>query len=84
MRKPIVHRAPSKPSSQIKTFGYDAATSTLGMTFTRGPGNEYQYPNFPATKFAELEKADATGESLGVFFGVNVKSLPFEKFGPVA
>lgn len=63
-------------SNQIAAIGYDAARSTLALTFARGPGNVYHYPNFSAESFAALQAAD----SKGTFFGKHIQTLPFSKF----
>lgn len=63
-------------SNQIAAIGYDAARSTLALTFARGPGSVYHYPNFSAESFAALQAAD----SKGTFFGQHIKTLPFSKF----
>ncbi len=63
-------------SNQIAAIGYDAARSTLALTFARGPGSVYHYPNFSAESFAALKAA----ESKGTFFGQHIKTLPFSKF----
>jgi hypothetical protein len=65
-------------SSQVKAIGYDPATKTLAVTFTRGPGAIYHYPNVEPETYASFKEA----ESIGVFFGAHIKSLPFEKFPP--
>lgn len=67
-------------SSQVKAIGYDEATKTLAVQFTRGTGAVYHYPN------VEKETYDAFvgAESIGVFFGQEIKNLPFEKFMPEA
>ncbi|KZK32034.1 KTSC domain-containing protein [Delftia sp. GW456-R20] len=63
-------------SNQIATMGYDAARKTLALTFTRGPGHVYHYPNVAQKTHDELMAA----ESKGVFFGQHIKQLPFDKF----
>jgi hypothetical protein len=63
-------------SNQVGAVGYDAATKTLAVTFTRGPGHIYHYPGVEEKTHAEFMAA----ESKGVFFGQHIKSLPFEKF----
>jgi len=63
-------------SGQVKAIGYDAATKTLAVTFTRGPGTVYQYPNVEAKVHDDLIKA----ESIGTFFGKHIKPLSFKKF----
>ena len=63
-------------SNQVAAIGYDAARKTLAVTFTRGPGNIYHYPNCEAKFHADFMAA----ESKGKFFGLHVKQLPFDKF----
>ena len=63
-------------SNQVGAIGYDPATKTLAVTFSRGPGHIYHYPNVDEKVFADFMAA----ESKGVFFGQNIKTLPFEKF----
>lgn len=63
-------------SNQVKAIGYDPATETLAVTFTRGAGAIYHYPG--VTK--ELYAAFASAESIGRFFGQHIQPLPFEKF----
>ena len=50
-------------SSQVKAIGYDDATSTLAVTFTRGTGAIYHYPGVSRETFEQFLKA----ESIGVF-----------------
>lgn len=63
-------------SNQVAAIGYDAESSTMAVTFTRGQGHVYHYPNVAA----ELHQQFMAAESKGKFFGVNIKNLPFEKF----
>lgn len=63
-------------SNQVAAIGYDEASGTMAVTFTRGPGHVYHYPNVSA----ELYQQFMAAESKGKFFGVNIKNLPFEKF----
>ena len=65
-------------SSQVKQVGYDPATKTLAVSFTRGAGAIYHYPNVSAEDHQKFLDAD----SLGVHFGQHIKTLPFEKFDP--
>ncbi|MDP9992018.1 hypothetical protein J2W28_001046 [Variovorax boronicumulans] len=68
-------------SNQVAAVGYDAARRTLSVTFTRGTGAIYQYPNCDAKLHADFMAA----ESKGKYFGAHVKALPFKKFkAPVA
>jgi len=63
-------------SNQVAAIGYDAAKKTLAVTFTRGNGAIYHYPNVEAKVHAEFVGA----ESIGKYFGQHIKPLPFIKF----
>ena len=63
-------------SKQLAAVGYDAASKTLAMTFTRGPGHVYHYPNVEQKTHDEMMAA----ESKGAFFGQHIKTLAFDKF----
>lgn len=63
-------------SNQVKAIGYDEDTQTLAVTFTRGPGSIYHYPNVAK----ETHDAFMQAESIGKYFGAHIKDLPFEKF----
>ena len=63
-------------SHQVAAVGYDASRKTLAVTFTRGAGAIYHYPNVDQ----KLHAAFMAAESKGKFFGEHVKSLPFKKF----
>ncbi len=63
-------------SSQVKAIGYDEATKTLAVTFTRGAGAIYHYPDVEKSVYEDFIKA----ESIGQFFGKHIKSLPFNKY----
>ena len=63
-------------SKQVKSIGYDPATKTLAITFTRGSESVYHYPNVEPEMYASLVAA----ESVGMFFSKHIKSLPFKKF----
>lgn len=63
-------------SNQVAAIGYDEATQTLAVTFTRGLGAIYHYPN--VTK--ETYDAFMQAESIGKFFGQHIKDLPFTKY----
>lgn len=64
------------PSSQIAMRGYDAETKTLALTFTRGNGAIYHYPDFDAEAWAAFLVAD----SAGTFFGKRIKPMAFKKY----
>lgn len=58
-------------SSQIAEIGHDEATNTLAIRFKskKGVGSLYHYPNKTRDLFLQFRSA----ESLGVFFGANIK-----------
>jgi len=72
---PAIKLNPVK-SSQVKAIGYDEATKTLAVTFTRGAGATYHYADVSKDTFEKFSKA----ESIGSFFGKHIKPLPFKKF----
>ena len=63
-------------SSQVKAIGYDPLTKTLACVFTQGAGHIYHYPNVEPKVHADFMAA----ESIGKFFGQNIKNLPFDKY----
>lgn len=63
-------------SNQVKAIGHHEESETLAVVFTRGAGAIYHYPN--VTK--ETYEAFKGAESIGKFFGKNIKSLAFEKY----
>ncbi len=63
-------------SNQVAAVGYDPATNTLAVSFTRGAGAIYHYPDVTP----ELHASFMEAESKGKFFGEQVKTLPFKKF----
>lgn len=63
-------------SKQIAAVGYDAARKTLAVTFTRGNGAIYHYPNVEQKTHDDMMAA----ESKGTFFGQHIKTLAFDKF----
>lgn len=63
-------------SSQVKAIGYDEQTRTLAVTFNYGAGAIYHYPDVAPETF----EAFRTAESIGIFFGKNIKALPFKKY----
>jgi len=68
-------------SSQVAAIGYSPDRKTLAVTFIRGTGAIYHYPNVSP----EVHAAFVGAESIGSFFGKHIKSLPFQKFpAPVA
>lgn len=63
-------------SNQVAQIGYSPERKTLSVTFTRGPGHIYHYPDCEA----EFHERFMAAESKGKFFGEHVKPLPFKKF----
>lgn len=63
-------------SSQVKAVGYDPATQTLAVQFTRGTGAIYHYPEVTPEQFEAFRNA----ESLGKHFDAHIKALPFTKY----
>jgi len=63
-------------SHKIKAVGYDEATRTLAVTFQRGAGAIYHYPDIEPQVYADFIGA----ESLGTYFGKYLQNLPFKKF----
>lgn len=57
-------------SSQIEAIGYDAATRTLAVQFRKGA--VYHYDNVPP----DIYKSFSTADSLGKYFGANIKAHP--------
>jgi hypothetical protein len=63
-------------SSQVKAVGYDPKTKTLAVTFVRGTGAIYHYPNVEQATFDAFMASDSAGS----FFGQHIKPLPFVKY----
>lgn len=63
-------------SNQVKAVGYDQETKTLAVTFNRGAGAIYHYPNVEP----EAHAAFIGAESIGKHFGQHIQGLPFKKF----
>ncbi len=63
-------------SNQVGAIGYDEGTKTLAVQFKRGAKAIYHYPNVERATFEAFKGA----ESIGTYFGQNLKALPFEKF----
>lgn len=63
-------------SHQVRAIGYCADTRTLAVTFTRGPGHYYHYPDVSP----ETHAAFVGAESIGSYFGTHIKQLPFKKY----
>ena len=89
MHSKYVHHVTKKPipvisltgvkSSQVKEIGYDAATKTLAVTFTRGKGAVYHYPGVTQEAFDAFKNA----ESIGTHFGKHIKPITgFDKYVP--
>lgn len=67
-------------SQQVKAVGYDSASKTLAVSFTKGSEAVYQYPNVEPETYAELMAA----ESIGSYFGKHIKTRPFNKVAAAA
>ena len=68
--------APVK-SSNIARLGYDAATQTLAVVFTKG--TTYHYAGVPADVYEELKLAP----SIGIFFSQRIREkFPTTKYEP--
>lgn len=67
-------------SSQVKAIGHDEATQTLAVQFNHGAGAIYHYPGVSRETFEAFKGA----ESIGKYFGQNLKHLPFAKYRPEA
>ena len=65
-------------STQVAAIGYDQDSKTLAVTFTRGEGAIYHYPDVEPETFVAMKTAD----SVGAFFGQHIKPLPFKKYRP--
>ena len=65
-------------SNQIRAVGYCDDTKTLVVTFTRGAGNVYEYPDVEPDKACAFFMAD----SLGRHFGEHIAKLPSKKYSP--
>jgi hypothetical protein len=63
-------------SNQVAAIGYDEATQTLAVTFTRGTGAIYHYPLVSKDMFHAFK----TAESIGTYFGQHIKQRPFTKY----
>ena len=66
-------------SSQLASAGHDAATNTLALQFRSKDGRTapvYHYHDFSAEDFAKFMGSD----SLGTYFGANIKGRPFKKY----
>ena len=65
-------------SNQVAAIGYDPATKTLAVTFNRGAGAIYHYPDIEPDAYEAFKNA----ESKGKHFGEHIKQLPFTKYAP--
>lgn len=74
-KQPAIPMAPVT-SNQVAAIGYDPATETLAVTFTRGAGAIYHYHGVSPELHAKFLGAG----SIGSFFGQHIKPLPFKKF----
>lgn len=67
-------------SNQVAAIGYSHETKTLAVTFTRGAGNVYEYPDVEPETACAFFMAD----SLGKHFGQHISKLPSRKYSPDA
>lgn len=58
-------------SSNLAAIGYDPATSTLEIAFTKG--GVYQYANVPASVYEGLMSAPSHGR----YFDINIKKAGY-------
>lgn len=58
-------------SSNLSAVGYDPATSTLEISFTKG--GVYQYANVPASVYEGLMSASSHGR----YFDINIKKAGY-------
>lgn len=64
-----MERTETKPSSQIKSVGYDEAEKKLEVEFTMG--KVYEYYNVPQVVYTGMLEA----ESPGKYFNQNVRGI---------
>lgn len=74
--QPLVINMTPVESSQLAAIGYHPATKTLAVSFARGGGAVYHYPDVEP----EVHAAFIAAESVGKYFGAHIKALPFKKF----
>ncbi len=67
-------------SNQVAAVGYSPERKTLAVTFTRGAGAIYHYPNVEPKDHAAFIAA----ESIGRHFGQHIQGRAFLKFPPPA
>lgn len=60
-------------SSQLSSIGYDDKTNTLAVKFNNG--GTYHYHDVSKSEFDKFSNA----ESIGKYFGANIKSKKFTK-----
>lgn len=65
----------SVQSGLLARVGYDDSTKTLAIVFNGKP-TEYHYPNVDRSTYEALINA----ESIGRYFGQNIKGLPFNQY----
>lgn len=63
-------------SSQVSRIGYDDESQTLAVQFKHGARAIYCYPNVRR----EVYEAFKSAESIGAYFGANIKGMAFDKF----
>ena len=63
-------------SNQVAAVGHCPITNTLAVTFTRGGGAIYHYPDVTPEQHAAFVGA----ESICTHFGQHIKALQFKKY----
>jgi hypothetical protein len=68
-------------STQIKEFGYDAATKTLAVRFNGKAGEKtvYTYANVEPDLYDRMKESDSKGRFLGEHLKGRTKEHPFTK-----
>jgi hypothetical protein len=70
-------------SNQVAAIGHCPVTNTMAVTFTRGGGAVYHYPDVsPETHaaFVAGDLGEGAEPSIGTYFGRHIKPLPFKKY----
>lgn len=70
-------------SSQLHSYGYDAATQTLGIQFHNrdktGPGSLYHYQNFSPADWEAFKAAESKGSHFKKFIKDEKVKYPYTK-----
>ena len=72
----------SVTSSQLHSYGYDAATQTLAIRFKNFNGNvgsTYHYANFTPTDWDAFKAAESKGSHFGKFIKKEAVKYPYIK-----